>query len=143
MDGGGPDRQAELIARQAGTLDAAIEAVRTRKAWSPFSDSPSTKIHGPDKPGAGKAAFEARLGTTFDLNQPGQTGATVGEEVSPFTQQPLNIRYPVSDPDALVAAAMTAMAQWRETDFELRLALCLEMAQRLYQRNFEMAHAVM
>jgi phenylacetic acid degradation protein paaN len=143
MDGAGPDRHAELIARHAATLDAAIEAVRTRAAWSPFSDSPSTKIHGPDKPSAGKAAFEARLGTTFDLNQPGATGQTVGEEVSPFTQQPLNIRYPVSDPEALVAAAVAAMTSWREVDPELRLALCLEMAQRLYARNFEMAHAIM
>ena len=143
MDGGPLDRHAELIAHHAATLDPAIQAVRTRQAWSPFSDSPSTKIHGPDKPPAGKAAFESRLGTTFDLDQPGATGATVGEEVSPYTQQPLDIRYPVSDPDALVASAITAMAQWREVDFELRLALCLEMAQRLYDRNFEMAHAVM
>ena len=143
MDGAGPDRHAELIARHAATLDAAIEAIRARKAWSPFSDSPSTKIHGPDKPSAGKAAFEARLGTTFDLNQPGATGETVGEEVSPFTQEPLNIRYPVSDPEALVAAAVAAMTGWREVDPELRLALCLEMAQRLYDRNFEMAHAIM
>jgi phenylacetic acid degradation protein paaN len=143
MEGGPPDRHADLIARHAATLDAAIEAVQTRRAWSPFSDSPSTRIHGPDKPPAGKAAFEARLNATFDLNQPGATGVTVGEEVSPYTRQPLNIRYPVSDPDALVASAMTAMARWREADFELRLALCLEMAQRLYERNFEMAHAVM
>ncbi|WP_271085250.1 aldehyde dehydrogenase family protein [Brevundimonas sp. NIBR11] len=121
---------------------AAIDAVQTRKSWSPYSDSPSTKIHGPDKPGAGKAAFEARLGTTFDLGQPGVVGE-VGEEVSPFTQQPLNIRYPKSDPDALIGAAVAAMGDWREADFELRIAICLEIAARLYARNFEMAHAVM
>jgi phenylacetic acid degradation protein paaN len=143
MDGGSLDRRAELIARHASTLQAAIDAVQTRAAWSPFSDSPSTRIHGPDKPSAGKAAFEARLNTTFDLDQPGATGAAVGEEISPYTGRSLGIRYPLSDPDALVAAAVAAMAQWRETDFELRIALCLEMAQRLYDRNFEMAHAVM
>jgi phenylacetic acid degradation protein paaN len=131
-----------LIARHAPTLTAAIDAVQTRKNWSPYSDSPSTKIHGPDKPGAGKAAFEARLGTTFDLGQPGVVGE-VGEEVSPFTRQPLGIRYPKSDPNALVAAAVVVMGDWREADFELRIALCLEMAARLYDRNFEMAHAVM
>jgi len=136
------DRRRALIARHGSTLEAAIDAVQTRKSWSPFSDSPSTKIHGPDKPGAGKAAFEARLGTTFDLGQPGVIGE-VGEEVSPFTQQPLNIRYPQSEPDTLVAAAVAAMGDWREADCELRIALCLEMATRLYDRNFEMAHAVM
>jgi phenylacetic acid degradation protein paaN len=143
MDGGPVDRHAELIARHAATLTAAIDAVQTRRAWSPFSDSPSTKIHGPDKPPAGKAAYEARLGTTFDLHQPGATGETVGEEVSPYTQRPLDIRYPVSEPDALVAVAARAMIDWRAVPFELRIALCLEMAQRLYDRNFEMAHAVM
>jgi phenylacetic acid degradation protein paaN len=55
----------------------------------------------------------------------------------------LNILYPKSDPGALVAAAVSAMGDWREADFELRLALCLEMAARLYDRNFEMAHSVM
>jgi len=145
MDGSAaslPDHRRALIARHAPTLEAAIAAVQTRRSWSPFSDSPSTKIHGPDKPGAGKAAFEARLGTTFDLGQPGVVGE-FGEEVSPFTQQPLNIGYLRSEPEALVAAATIAMADWRDTDFELRLALCLEMATRLYDRNFEMAHAVM
>lgn len=136
------ERRRALIARHALTLTAAIDAVQTRKSWSPYSDSPSTKIHGPDKPGAGKAAFEARLGTTFDLGQPCVIGE-VGEEVSPFTQQPLNIRYPKSDPDALVGAAVAAMSDWREAEFELRIALCLEIAARLYDRNFEMAHAVM
>lgn len=136
------DRRIALIARHAPTLASAIDAVETRKSWSPYSDSPSTKIHGPDKPGAGKAAFEARLGTTFDLGQPGVVGE-VGEEVSPFTQKPLGILYPKSDPEALVAAAVGAMGDWREADLELRIALCLEMAARLYDRNFEMAHAVM
>ena len=136
------ERRRALIWRHAPTLTAAIDAVQTRKSWSPYSDSPSTKIHGPDKPGAGKAAFEARLNTTFDLGQPGVVGE-VGEEVSPFTQEPLNIRYPKSDPDALVGAAVAAMGDWREADFELRIALCLEIAARLYDRNFEMAHAVM
>ncbi len=136
------ERRRALIARHAPTLTAAIDAVQTRRSWSPYSDSPSTKIHGPDKPGAGKAAFEARLGTTFDLDQPGVVGE-VGEEVSPFTRQPLKIRYARCDPDALVGAAVAAMGEWREADFELRIALCLEMAARLYDRNFEMAHAVM
>ncbi|WP_426040450.1 aldehyde dehydrogenase family protein [Brevundimonas sp. TWP2-3-4b1] len=136
------DRRIALIARHAPTLASAIDAVETRKSWSPYSDSPSTKIHGPDKPGAGKAAFEARLGTTFDLGQPGVVGE-VGEEVSPFTQKPLGIRYPQSDPEALVVSAVSAMGAWREADFELRIALCLEIAARLYDRNFEMAHAVM
>ncbi|WP_163847712.1 phenylacetic acid degradation protein PaaN [Pseudooceanicola aestuarii] len=133
---------ADLIARHAPLLDRAIAATETREAWSPFRDSPSSKIHGAEKPAAGKAAFAARRDTRFTIDQPGITG-WVGAEVSPFTQQPLGITYPRSDPQALIAAAQAAQPAWAAADPELRLALCVEIAQRMYDRNFEMAHAVM
>lgn len=129
------DRRAELIA-------AAIEAVSARAAWSPFQDSPSTRIHGPDKPAIGKAAFEAQLGRPFVLDQPGVINH-VGAEVSPFTGEALGIVYPRCDPEALIDAAHVAWPAWRAAEPELRLALCAEMAMRLYDANFEMAHAVM
>ncbi len=131
-----------LVAHHANTLDAAIDAVETRKNWSPFRDSPSSKFHDPGKPEAGKAAFEALLGKSFDLDQPGIVG-WLGCEVSPFTRQPLGIIYPASDPEALIEAAQAAIPAWRKTASEARIALCLEMAERIYDRNFEMAHGVM
>ena len=79
---------AELIARHAETLSAAIEAVDTRKNWSPFKDSPSGKFHAPGKPEAGREAFEAQLGHPFALEQPGINGWS-GTEVSPLPTSPL------------------------------------------------------
>lgn len=131
-----------LVAAHAGTLADAIKAVETRASWSPFADSPSTKIHGAEKPVAGKAAFEARLGRPFALEQPGIID-WVGAETSPFTRKNLGITYPRSQPAALIRAAQEAMVTWRHVHPEARIALCLEMARRLYDRNFEMAHAVM
>ncbi len=136
------DRFDALVARHAPTLEAAIEAVNSRKSWSPFRDSPSAKFHAPGAPEIGRAAFEAQLGQSFDLDQPGIAGRT-GAEVSPFTRLPLGIDYPVCDPAALIDAAQKAMSSWRNVDPEARIALCLEMATRLYARNFEMAHSVM
>ncbi len=132
----------ELTARHAATLEAAIDAVNARKNWSPFRDSPSSRFHTPGAPGAGKAAFEAQLGKPFDLEQPGIT-SRISAEISPFTRQPLGIDYPVSDPATLISKAQDAMAQWRKTTAGARIALCLEMAEQLYARNFEMAHSVM
>lgn len=131
-----------LIERHKVLIARAIDAVETRKSWSPFKDSPSTKIHGAEKPAAGKAAYEARLGARFELGQPGVTH-WVGEEVSPYTQEPLGVIYPVSDPRSLIVAAEAAMPAWTKANPELRMALCAEMAVRLYDRNFEMAQAVM
>ena len=132
----------QLVAKHQQTLCDAVRAVETRVSWSPFADSPSTKIHGAEKPGLGKAAFEEKLGKRFVLDQPGIVDWS-GSEVSPFTRQPLDISYPVSDPAALIASAETAQAEWRRVPFEVRIALCFEIAERLYARNFEMAHAVM
>ncbi len=133
---------ASLVEKHRPVIEQAIQAVDTRESWSPFQDSPSTRIHGPDKPPAGKAAFEAHLGRRFEIDLTG-VKAWVGEETSPYTLEPLGITYPVSDPESLVAAAQAAMHAWAKADPQLRVALCLEMAQRLYDRNFEMAHAVM
>ncbi len=131
-----------LIARHAETLSAAIEAVETRKNWSPFKDSPSRKLHTPGKPEAGREAFETQLGHPFMLNQPGIIGRS-GAEVSPFTDKPLGIDYPVSDPQALITSASAAIRGWRKVSPEARIAICIEMAMQLYDRNFEMAHSVM
>lgn len=135
-------KQADLIAKHAATLEQAVNAVKTRENWSPYKDSPSTKIHGPDKPGAGKAAFEAHLNQPYKLDLPGIT-EWAGQEVSPFTQQPLGITYPLCDPEQVIEAAKVGMGAWAKAAPDLRIALCIEMADRLYDRNFEMAHSIM
>ncbi len=135
-------KRADLVAKHGATLEQALEAVKTRKNWSAYKDSPSTKIHGPEKPVAGKAAFEARLNQPFEIDLPGIT-EWAGEEVSPFTQEPLGITYPLCDPEAVILAAKSGMAVWAKVEPDLRIALCMEMANRLYDRNFEMAHSVM
>ena len=63
-------RQAQLIEKQRPVISQAIEAVETRISWSPFKDSPSSKIHGPDKSPAGKLAYESRLNKRFEIDQP-------------------------------------------------------------------------
>jgi phenylacetic acid degradation protein paaN len=136
------DSRATLVAKHRDLIEQAIQAVETRKSWSPYKDSPSSKIHGTEKPAAGKAAFEAQLGKKFVLDLPGISG-WVGEEVSPLTRKPLGIQYPAVDPETLIAAAVEAMPEWAKADAELRISLCVEMAGRLYERNFEMAHAIM
>ena len=135
-------KRIDLVAKHQETLESAIDAVQTRKSWSPYKDSPSTKIHGPDKPGAGKAAFEAHLNKPFKLDLPGIT-EWAGQEVSPFTQEALGITYPLCDPEAIIQAAKQSMSDWAKCSPDLRIAMCIEMANRLYERNFEMAHSVM
>ncbi|MGW6026905.1 phenylacetic acid degradation protein PaaN [Streptomyces sp. NPDC055099] len=132
----------QLIATHRPTLDQALETIRTRAYWSPHPEHP--KAYGengslslPD----GKAAFDALLGSRFELDQPG-TDDWTGAEVSPYGPE-LGITYPHPDIDTLLPAMRTGMRAWREAGAEVRAMVCLEILSRISARTHEMAHAVM
>jgi phenylacetic acid degradation protein paaN len=131
-----------LFEKHRPLLDKALDACAKRYAWSGWPESPSTKLHGEEKPAAGKARFEALLGSDFPLEQPGEV-ARVGEEVSPYTGEPLGVRYPRVDPDRLFPAIHAARPDWAAASPETRVGVCLEILQRCGEQLFENAHATM
>ena len=66
------------------------------------------------------------------------------EEVSPYTQRALSIRYPQSDPDTLFDAAEAALPAWAAAPIETRLGVLMEVVDRLYREDlFEVATGMM
>lgn len=133
-----------LMTRHLALFERAREACRTRECWSPYPEMPDRYPEAESAKAAGLAAFEAhRAAGRFGLDQPG-TLDWVGEEVSPYTQAPLGLQYPRADPDALFAAARSAMPSWAEADPSTRLGVLLEVVDVLYREHlFEILHAVM
>ncbi|MFJ6727672.1 phenylacetic acid degradation protein PaaN [Streptomyces sp. NPDC091281] len=132
----------ELIAQHRPTLDQALEAIRSRAYWSPHPEHP--KAYGENgslDAAAGKAAFDAVLGTRLDLGQPGTDG-WVGGEVSPYGVE-LGVEYPHADLDVLLPAMKAGQRAWRDAGAELRAVVCLEILKRISDRTHEFAHAVM
>ncbi|MFJ3667900.1 phenylacetic acid degradation protein PaaN [Streptomyces sp. NPDC090106] len=130
-----------LIARHRPTLDQALEAIRTRAYWSPHPEHP--KAYGENgslDAAAGKAAFDALLGTRLDLGQPGTDG-WVGGEVSPYGIE-LGVEYPHTDADVLLPAMKAGQRAWRDAGAEIRAMVCLEILKRVSDRTHEFAHAV-
>ena len=124
-------------------LQRAREACRTRAAWSPFADQPSTYPDHAQARAAGEAAFKARLLGPYRIAQPAPRDL-VGEEVSPYTQEPLGISYPRCEIDALFAAAGAGVAAWSAASPHDRAGVLLEVVDRIYQtRLFELTYAVM
>lgn len=118
-------------------------ACRERHHWSPFPELPAKYPDAAAAQATGLAAFQAHLGSRFQLDQPGAVGE-IGEEVSPYTQQPLGIRYPLADPQQLFDAARAAMPGWAAAEPGHRVALLLEVVDRLYRDHmFELTQAVM
>ncbi|MER5714222.1 phenylacetic acid degradation protein PaaN [Streptomyces sp. NPDC002132] len=132
----------DLIAKHRPTLDQALEAIRTRAYWSPHPEHP--KAYGENgslDAAAGKAAFDALLGTRLDLGQPG-TDDWVGGEISPYGVE-LGVTYPHADIDVLLPAMKAGQRAWRDAGAEIRAAVCLEILKRISDRTHEFAHAVM
>jgi phenylacetic acid degradation protein paaN len=132
---------ADLFERHREKLDKAREAIRTRAYYSAFPESPSGRIYGETAAADGKAAFDARLGTPFALEQP-SSGEAAGSERSPYGIA-LGVRYPAADVDALLAAARAAGEAWGAASVETRTGVALEALARLNARSFEIGHAVM
>lgn len=132
----------ELIARHRPTLDQALEAIRTRAYWSPHPEHPKAYgEHGSLDAAAGKAAFDAVLGTRLDLGQPG-TDDWVGGEVSPYGVE-LGVTYPHADLDVLLPAMRAGQRAWRYAGAEARAVVSIEILKRISDRTHEFAHAVM
>ncbi|MYZ50740.1 phenylacetic acid degradation protein PaaN [Malikia spinosa] len=130
-----------LFDKHRATLDGALHAIATRGYWSPYSEMPSPKVYGETAAADGKQAFEAHLGRNFELDQPGQSGWG-GKEASPYGVA-LDVRYPLCDHEALIAAGLAAMKGWQAVGAAGRTGICLEMLERLNRQSFEIGHAVM
>jgi phenylacetic acid degradation protein paaN len=123
-------------------LRAAGNACRERSYFTLFPETPDRHRGGAAAAEAGLASFRAQLGRPFALDQPG-TIDRIGGEVSPYTLEPLGIDYPRADIDVLFAAAREAMPKWATATPQVRLGVCMEIVDRLYDRIFESAQAVM
>ncbi|KON81782.1 phenylacetic acid degradation protein PaaN [Azoarcus sp. PA01] len=130
-----------LFEKHRATLDAAVQATRTRGFWTPYPEMPSPKVYGETANEDGQRAVEACFGQDFPLEQAGETGRLAPER-SPYGLD-LGVRYPVCSPAALVEAAQAAQDGWQRLGAEGRVGVCLEILERLNKRSFEIAHAVM
>ncbi len=132
-----------LVEKHGGVLEEAAAALAARSYYSRYPESPSPRVYGEGAAEAGVTAYEALLGKPFAaLGDQPTDGSFVGSEVSPYGPA-LSITYPHLDVDPAVAAAHAAVPAWRDAGARVRAAVCVEIVDRINQRSFEMANAVM
>lgn len=131
-----------LFERHIQLVEQAIEASHTRQFWAAWPEMPSPKVYGENAETEGLTAFQNSLNKPFSgLLQVG-TQAVAGE-VSPYTQEPLGISYPMNDADTLVKNANKAMTAWAKASVHTRLGILVESLERVKSRFFEIAYATM
>lgn len=123
-------------------LDQALEACKLRHYWSPFQESPASRLHPEGAKTRGKARFEAACHSRFELAQVKGTN-WVGSERSPYTGLLLGASYPQSSADTLFEAAHAALPAWQAFTASERVGVCLEMLKRCEAQGFENLFATM
>lgn len=129
--------------KHKSVLENAVKATVERGDWAAFAEVPSEKIYGEGSKQAGEDAFKALHNKPFEFAVP-MTDAhfVTGEQKSPYGIS-LGVQYPQLAAETLLSRAETAHRSWRKLDAETRIGLCVEMLQRLADKSFLMAHAVM
>ncbi|WP_406130340.1 phenylacetic acid degradation protein PaaN [Streptomyces sp. NBC_00989] len=131
----------DFFSRHRALLEQAVAATASRDHWTPYPESPSKSVYGEDAAKHGEAAFEERLGGSFELaGHPGD-GSVSAAETSPYGFE-LGISYPRVAPDEAVAAALAATGPWRDAGPDTRAGVAAEILARLNASSFEIAHAV-
>lgn len=130
-----------LVDKHLPTIDRAIQALEERTFYAAWPEHP--KAYGEEAAPRGLGVFKALLGKRFDRLLQGDPTTWTGEEVSPFTQQPLDIQYPAYPVADLINKSNQALARWRSTSPAKRAAVLVESLERIKERFFEIAYATM
>jgi phenylacetic acid degradation protein paaN len=127
-------RPLDYFEKHSARFASAKQACRTRQHWSAFPDMPSAYPGWEAAQTAAVAQLAAMRDQRFELDQAGIMGE-LGQEVSPYTQKPLQIRYPLSKLDALFDAAQHALPAWQRAPLEERLGVLLEALDCIYREH--------
>lgn len=132
-----------LFQKHQPVLNKAIEALHARTFFAAFPEMPSPAVYGETADPDGLEKFKSWRGTQFsDLKQTGGVGS-IGQEESPYFQEPLRVTYPSYTVDTLINQAAASFPQWRKTSVEDRAGILIESLDGMKKRFYEIAYATM
>src|ERR1043166_7926118 len=129
-----------LFEKHRETLNAAIKAIFERNYYTPYPESP--KAYPEDGDSNAKRWISATMNNDF-AGLASTQQSWLGEEISPFLQTGIGVKYPVNGVDALLKNAQDAQAKWSHSSEEERAGLLIESLERISKRFFDIAYATM
>lgn len=128
-----------LFEKHKSTIERAITAVHERTYYAAFPEHP--KAYGPSAPDEGAAKYKSYEGSNFAFPSQGTPRDWQGEEVSPYTLQPLNVSYPIYDVEELIINARHAFESWKNEMPATRAGLLVESLEKIKAHFFDIALA--
>jgi len=130
-----------LFEKHQSALNTAITALSARTYFTPYPENP--RAYAEDADAKAKAWMSAAMNNDFtSLKQTGEI-AWSGEEVSPFLQVGIGVKYPLFSVESLINNANNAQKSWSKTDVNTRAGILIESLERIAIRFFDIAYATM
>lgn len=133
--------QTALQANEKEVLTNAMEHLHNRTYFSQFPESP--KAYDEASISEGEKQFHARLNQNYSGLFETNSKGWVGEEVSPFLQVGLGIKYPSFSTAQLIQYAQESAPIWASVSVEQRAAILLDSLEQIKLRFSELAYATM
>jgi phenylacetic acid degradation protein paaN len=129
--------------KHSAALQRAIDALHKRTFYAAFAEHPSPAIYGETADADGQSWFKGMNGKKFEELNQGSSKEWIGQEESPYLQQPLGVTYPSYSPVDLISKSKAAWSTWRKTSVDDRTGMLLESLERIKSRFFQIAYATM
>ncbi|RAV98286.1 phenylacetic acid degradation protein PaaN [Pseudochryseolinea flava] len=124
-------------------IDKAVKALHERSFFAAYPEHPAPAIYGETADADGQQTFKAALNQKFTELLQSDPNGWVGQEESPYLQEPLKIAYPSFAVSTLIDRAKSSYHQWRKVSVESRAGILVESLERIKGRFFEIAYATM
>jgi len=130
-----------LFEKHRATLDAALHALTVRNYYSPYPENP--RAYAEDADAMAKNWISASMNNNYTSLDQTEANGWIGEEVSPFLQVGIGVKYPAFTPETLLKNGIVAQAAWSKTSTEQRTGILIEALDRIKSRFFDIAYATM
>jgi phenylacetic acid degradation protein paaN len=122
-------------------LGKAGKAISERTFYAAYPEHP--KAYDEAANGAAQEWFRNQVGQSFSGLIQTDASGLLGVEISPYTQEPLNILYPAFTVQELVNKAKDTLNPWRYATPEDRAATLMQSLENIKTRFFDIAYATM
>ncbi|MES2618440.1 MAG: aldehyde dehydrogenase family protein [Bacteroidota bacterium] len=121
-------------------LSELIKRNSERKYYSFFAENP--KSYDENLQAQGLAAFQNRLNTNYSFAGDSAIEYS-GEEVSPYMQTGIGVKYANYPVDTLISNSLSAFNSWRSIPLQQRADILINSLNNVKERFFELAYATM
>ena len=130
-----------LFEKHDNIVNSALTALHTRCYFTPYPENP--KAYNEDGDSKGKNFISSVMNNNFGELHQGNANAWIGEEISPYLQLGIGVKYPSYSIDTYISNAVEAQKNWSKIPVKQRAGILIEALDRIKTRFFDITYATM